>query len=58
MGVFSADMREISEMSYLWQNTILLDDSKLRHALPDLNLTPMEQAITETLAWHREQLGS
>ncbi|MDX5438304.1 MAG: NAD-dependent dehydratase, partial [Pontibacter sp.] len=58
MGVFSANMREISEMGYLWQNTILLDDSKLRQALPDLYTTPMEQAIAETLAWHREQLGS
>ncbi|SFG43553.1 NAD-dependent epimerase/dehydratase family protein [Pontibacter chinhatensis] len=53
MGLFSADMREISEMSYLWQNTILLNDDKLRRTLPNIKRTPMQQAIAETLAWHR-----
>ncbi|MCX2739637.1 NAD-dependent epimerase/dehydratase family protein [Pontibacter anaerobius] len=54
MGLFSADMREISEMGYLWQNTLLLNDDKLRRTLPNLKHTPMKQAIAETLAWHRE----
>ncbi|WP_276499096.1 NAD-dependent epimerase/dehydratase family protein [Pontibacter litorisediminis] len=54
MGIFSKDMREISEMGYLWQNTILLNDDKLRQALPHLQRTPMQQAIAETLEWHRK----
>ncbi|WP_266202878.1 NAD-dependent epimerase/dehydratase family protein [Pontibacter kalidii] len=53
MGLFSTNMREISEMGYLWQNTILLNDDKLRRTLPHLKRTPMKQAIAETLAWHR-----
>ncbi|MFD3003629.1 NAD-dependent epimerase/dehydratase family protein [Pontibacter toksunensis] len=53
MGLFSPVMREISEMGYLWQNTILLNDDKLRQTLPNLQRTPMKQAIMETLEWHR-----
>ncbi|MDX5482167.1 MAG: NAD-dependent epimerase/dehydratase family protein [Hymenobacteraceae bacterium] len=56
MGLFSPGMREISEMSYLWENTILLNDDKLRHTLPDLPRTPMSQAIGETLAWFEQHL--
>lgn len=55
MGLFSPGMREIAEMGYLWQNTILLNDDKLRQTLPNIPHTPMQQAIEETLAWHREQ---
>ncbi|RDV17068.1 NAD-dependent epimerase/dehydratase family protein [Pontibacter diazotrophicus] len=53
MGLFSPGMREISEMGYLLQNTILLKDDKLRQTLPNLRHTPMQQAIAETLEWHR-----
>lgn len=53
MGLFSPGMREISEMGYLWQNTLLLNDDKLRRTLPHLPHTPMQQAIKETLAWFK-----
>ncbi|TPE43705.1 NAD-dependent epimerase/dehydratase family protein [Pontibacter mangrovi] len=56
MGLFSAGMREISEMGYLWQHTILLNDEKLHQVLPGLQRTSMQQAIAETLQWHRESL--
>ncbi|MFT2009044.1 NAD-dependent epimerase/dehydratase family protein [Pontibacter sp. 13R65] len=46
-------MKEIKEMAYLWDNTLLLHDNKLRQALPQLNLTPMPKAIAETLDWFR-----
>ncbi|MCJ8165770.1 NAD-dependent epimerase/dehydratase family protein [Pontibacter sp. E15-1] len=54
MGLFSPNMREITEMGYLWDNTLLLNDDKLRHTLPRLPHTPMPQAIQETLAWHKQ----
>lgn len=54
MGLFSPGMREISEMGYLWDNTLLLQDDKLRRTLPNLPHTPMPQAIKDTLAWFRE----
>jgi nucleoside-diphosphate-sugar epimerase len=54
LGLFMPGMREIAEMGYLWENTILLNDDKLRHTLPELPHTPMPQAIGETLAWFRE----
>ncbi len=56
MGLVAPGMREISEMGYLWQNTILLDDSKLHQTLPNLHRTPMPQAIEETLEWFRQYL--
>ncbi len=54
MGIFMPAMKEIHEMAYLWGNTILLNDDKLRKELPGLTSTPMPQAIAETLAWFRE----
>lgn len=54
LGLFMPVMREIAEMGYLWENTILLNDDKLRRALPDLKLTPMPQAIANTLDWFRQ----
>lgn len=57
MGIFSPGMREISEMRYLWQHTLLLNDAKLRRTLPNLPHTPMPQAVSETLVWFRKHLS-
>ena len=54
LGWFIPTMKEIYEMSYLWENTLLLDDEKLRQTLPDFRNTPMQQAIADTLDWFRE----
>ncbi|WP_347158035.1 NAD-dependent epimerase/dehydratase family protein [Pontibacter chitinilyticus] len=54
LGWFLPGMREIHEMSYLWDNTLLLQDDKLQRALPDLPHTPMPQAIAATLDWFRK----
>ena len=54
MGLFSPGMREVSEMGYLWQNTILLNDEKLCRTLPSLSHTPMQQGIEDTLNWFRK----
>lgn len=59
LGLFVPLMREVKEMLYLYENTILLDDSKLRKLLPDFKETPMDQALTETLQWfENHQLNS
>lgn len=55
VGLFSKKMRELHEMRYLWQNTLLLHDEKLRRYLGPITYTPMRQAIASTLQWHREQ---
>ncbi|QCR24455.1 NAD-dependent epimerase/dehydratase family protein [Pontibacter sp. SGAir0037] len=54
LGLLMPMMKEISEMAYLWQNTVLLRDDKLRQALPQLHRTPMPEAIQDTLQWFRE----
>ncbi|WP_187260942.1 NAD-dependent epimerase/dehydratase family protein [Pontibacter beigongshangensis] len=55
LSLFMPLMREIKEMAYLWGNTLLLHDDKLRHTLPQLTPTPMPEAIQQTLAWFRQQ---
>lgn len=51
LGLFSPVVREVGEMLYLYENTILLDDTKVREAFPDFRETPMQQALQETLTW-------
>jgi nucleoside-diphosphate-sugar epimerase len=57
LGLFMPVMREIAEMGYLWENTIQLNDDKLRRTLPKLPQTPMPQALEETLDWFRKVNG-
>jgi len=54
MGWLMPSMKEIHEMAYLWENTLLLDDEKLRQALPNFRNTPLQQAIADTLNWFRK----
>ncbi len=51
LGLFNKEMKEVKEMLYLFEQTILLDDTKVRQLLPDFTETPLQQAIEETLAW-------
>ncbi len=58
LGLVNPVVREVNEMLYLYENTIRLDDTKLRTAFPDFHPTPMPQALTETLTWFaKHQLG-
>lgn len=54
LGLFMPVLREVKEMLYLYENTILLDDAKVLALFPDFRPTPMKQALTETLAWFAE----
>jgi nucleoside-diphosphate-sugar epimerase len=49
---FSKMLRLAFEMRYLWEEQVVLDDAKLRAALPAFRKTPMREALTTTLlAW-------
>ena len=48
-------MKEVKEMLYLFERTVILDDSKVRKLFPDFKETPMDEAITETLSWFKNQ---
>ncbi|MVM28734.1 NAD-dependent epimerase/dehydratase family protein [Spirosoma sp. HMF4905] len=54
LGLFMPVLREVKEMLYLYENTILLDDQKVHALFPDFCPTPMKQALTETLTWFSE----
>ncbi len=54
MGLFIPVLRELKEMLYLYDQTIVLDDSKLKKALPGFRPTPLPEAIRTTLDWFRE----
>ncbi|QJW88598.1 NAD(P)H-binding protein [Spirosoma taeanense] len=54
LALFLPVLREVKEMLYLYENTVLLDDQKIRAAFPDFSPTPMRQALTETLTWFAE----
>lgn len=51
LGLFMPTLREVKEMLYLYENTILLDDKKILTLFPDFRPTPMKQALTDTLTW-------
>lgn len=54
LGIFMPILREVKEMLYLYENTVLLDDAKLRARFPDFRPTPINQALTDTLTWFAE----
>ncbi len=54
MGLFSTLMRELSEMSYLQTNPVLLDDRKLRAVLPGLKKTTYAEGIRQTVEAYRQ----
>ncbi len=49
LGLVLPQMREISEMSYLWRVPHQLDDTKLLRLLPAFEPTPLGIAITDAL---------
>ncbi|QMW00180.1 NAD(P)H-binding protein [Spirosoma foliorum] len=57
LGLFMPVLREVKEMLYLYENSILLDDQKVLALFPDFRPTPMKQALTETLTWFAKHAG-
>ncbi len=51
LGLFNPVMREVKEMLYLYENSIILNDTDTLAILPDFRPTPMRQALTDTLDW-------
>ncbi len=46
-------VKELKENFYQFENTILLDDTKIKNHFPDFQPTKMEDAIAETIDWFR-----
>jgi nucleoside-diphosphate-sugar epimerase len=56
MGLFMPVMKEVKEMLYLYENSVILDDSKVRKLFPDFKETNLEEAIKETLTWFSDHI--
>lgn len=52
-GLWNRDAREFAELLYQWEGPVLLDDARVRRALPDWTPTPPEEALARTMAWYR-----
>jgi nucleoside-diphosphate-sugar epimerase len=50
LGVFNPTMRELVEMSYLYETPVLLDDAKLRRVIGDFHKTSYDDGIRKTVA--------
>jgi len=55
MGLFSPLIREVLEMKYLWQSTVLIDGPRMRQILPDFQPTPLDQALAVTIESYRNE---
>lgn len=55
LGLFLPVLREVKEMLYLYDSTILLNDQKVRTLFPDFRPTPMNEALSNTLTWYARQ---
>ncbi len=56
LGLFNPTMRETVEMMYEWTQPFIIDTRKAEQAF-GWSGTPLKQAITETVAWVREDLA-
>lgn len=56
LGAFNPVVRELKEMLYLFENSIELNDEKIRKRYPDFQPTRLEEAIAHTLEWFRENV--
>ena len=53
LGWFSPDLREVSEMMYLQETPVILDDAKLLAKLGDVRKTPYDEGIRKTIEFLR-----
>lgn len=56
VGLFNADLKEVLEMVYEFQEDFVIDGSKAQSKF-GINPTPIDEVIAETLAWYREHLA-
>lgn len=57
-ALFNTVIRELMELSYLDDQSVILDGSKLRKTLPDFSETLLPKAIRLTLKSYQKMRGS
>jgi nucleoside-diphosphate-sugar epimerase len=56
VALFLPVVKELKENFYQFENTIVLNDDKLRALYPELTLTPLEESIRLTVDWFKAKL--
>ena len=56
-AVFDSVVRELMELRYLFDSSVILEGSKRKQLLPGYSETPIEEAIQATLERYRQSSG-
>jgi nucleoside-diphosphate-sugar epimerase len=54
LGLFDAQIRELKEMLYEFEDDFVIDDTRARNTL-GLAPTPLDQSLAATLTWWKER---
>jgi len=57
LGLFVPILRELNEMRYQWESRFEVDDARFRARFPEVSPTPMDEAISATVAWAQSHYG-
>jgi nucleoside-diphosphate-sugar epimerase len=55
IGAFNPIVKELGETWYQRDRAWIVDDTAFRAAFGDVRVTPLEQAVAETVAWFKQQ---
>lgn len=58
LGLFVPELKELKENFYQFENSIILDDSKLRRMYPKVRNTSLENALENSLKWNKNNSHS
>lgn len=58
LGLFIPELKELKENFYLFENSIILDDSKLKRMYPKVSSTSLENALENSLKWNKNNSHS
>lgn len=53
VGMANPVVRELFELRYLWDESLILDGSKMKQLLPEFRPTPLDEAVRQTIASYR-----
>ena len=54
-GLFVPLLREFPELWYQWSRPFVMDSARFQEAFGPFAVTPMEQALADTIAWFRQR---
>lgn len=58
LGLFVPEIRELKENFYQFEESIIIDDSKLYKLFPKSKSTKIDETLKETLEWYKENINN